>query len=571
MAFRKQSEPETRFDQLTADQSPILGVCHLGFLPNARKRIIVRGAVLNGETITLVTPGGKSRALNFSPDVAHDLGRGCVADFSDVTQQGIYQATFRNQQSTPFTISPNVWQQALAVLAGYQGQQRCGPVTNRSNRPTCHLDDARRRDNGDRVDTAGGWHDAGDLRKWVDATLMDLFGLLSILRNLSSFPSSGSLSKAALLAEVKYGNAYFLKMQDTDGLVWADVAGGFHGDNSDNHWTDNAAGTADDRWINIDKKPAIQAMFIMAEALVSEVFATSDSTYSARCMNAAARCWSASNKTGPNTLDLAWWVMAATEMYRITGKDMYRDELIRLAGQVAALQFTSPPNAQMGLRGFFPMWPGNVQPLRDPVHSALPAYCLLRASNVVSGASSLLSTRWAAAAKLYLDGYVVPMTVKSAYSVVPYGLFLRSSTADLYRPLGGGYTYRFFMPVKDRSRLWAGLNSHLLGHALLLLEAGSQFGESHYSDLALSQLEWVFGANPFAASLVTGLGARQPVPFSPFVGPITGGVMNGICGDDQDRPILDSQMASDWHSNEYWSPHVGYCQWLLSSLAGGAV
>ena len=109
------------------------------------------------------------------------------------------------------------------------------------------MDDARRRDNGERVDTVGGWHDAGDLRKWVDATLMDLFGLLSILRNLSTFPSSGALSKPALLAEVKYGNAYFLKMQDADGLVWADVAGGINGDNSDNHWTDNVAGTADDR------------------------------------------------------------------------------------------------------------------------------------------------------------------------------------------------------------------------------------------------------------------------------------------------------------------------------------
>ncbi len=569
MAFRAQSEPETRFSQLTADQSPVLGVCHLGFLPNARKRIIVRGAVASGEKITLLTPDGNTRGLNFSPGDSYDLGSGSVADFSDITASGTYQATFRSEQSIPFTIGPNVWQQALTVLAGYQGQQRCGSVTHRSNRPACHLDDARRRDNGDRVDTAGGWHDAGDLRKWMDATLMDMFGLLSILRNLSSFPSSGALSKSALLAEVKYGNTYFLKMQDTDGLVWADVGGGINGDNSDNHWTDNVAGTADDRWINIDKKPGIQAMFVMAEALASEVFAASDSTYSARCMDAAARCWSVSNRTGPNTLDLAWWVMAATEMYRITGKDIYRDELIRLASQVASLQFTSPPNAQMTLRGFFPMWPGNVQPLRDPVHSALPAYCLLRASKVISGASSVLSTRWGAAAKLYLDGYLVPMAAKSAYSVLPYGLFLQSPTTDLYRPLGGGYTYRFFMPVKDTSRLWAGLNSHLLGHALLLLEAGSQFGDSRYRDLAFSQLEWVFGANPFSASLTTGLGARQPVPFSPFVGPITGGVMNGICGDDQDRPILDSQTAADWHTNEYWSPHVGYCQWILSSLAGG--
>src|SRR6478752_5531072 len=95
MAFRTQSEPETRFNQLTADQSPVLGVCHLGFLSNARKRIIVRGAVVIGEKITLLTPDGTTRALNFSPEATYDLGPGSVADFSDITTPGTYQATFR--------------------------------------------------------------------------------------------------------------------------------------------------------------------------------------------------------------------------------------------------------------------------------------------------------------------------------------------------------------------------------------------------------------------------------------------------------------------------------------------
>ncbi|MFL6415996.1 MAG: glycoside hydrolase family 9 protein, partial [Bryobacteraceae bacterium] len=213
MAYRNQSEPETRFSQLTADRSPVLGVCHLGFLPNARKRIIVRGTVASDENVTLLTPDGKTQTVNFLPAAAYDLGPGSIADFSDVVVPGAYRASFRAEQSAPFVIGADVWQQALNVLATYQGQQRCGTATNRASRPTCHLDDARRRDNGDRADTVGGWHDAGDLRKWVDATLMDLFGLIAILRNLSLFPSSGALSKAALLAEVKYGNNYFLKMQ----------------------------------------------------------------------------------------------------------------------------------------------------------------------------------------------------------------------------------------------------------------------------------------------------------------------------------------------------------------------
>lgn len=574
MALRRQSPPETRFADLTADQSPVLSFCHLGFLPTGRKRILVRGTVAEGERVTLLTPDGKSQALNFSPGASYDLGAANIADFSELNTEGLYRATFRGVQSFPIPVAPNVWQQALGTLASYQGQQRCGTVTNRAGRPTCHLDDSKRRDTGDRVDTVGGWHDAGDLRKWVDATLMDLLGLLAILRNAKTFPSTGALSKSALLAEARYGNTYFLKMQDSDGLVWADVAGGVNGDNSDNHWTDNVPGTTDDRWINVEKRSGVQAMYVFAQALMSEAFQDSDTPYAGRCMDAAVRCWTASRRTSANTLDLAWWVMASTEMYRMTGSDGYRDELVRLAEQVRAAQFASTPNAQVSLRGYFPMWPGNLQPLRDPVHSALPAYALLRASSVIAAGANGnadLSARWSAATQLYLDGYVLPLAAKSAYSIVPYGLFWQAPTGELYRPLGGDYTYRFFMPTKDRSRAWAGLNSHLLSHALLLTEAASKFGDSRYRDLAFAQLEWVFGANPFSSSLVTGLGSRQPTPFSPFVGAITGGIVNGICGDDQDRPILDSQTASDWHCNEYWSPQVGYCQWMLSLIAGEAV
>ena len=567
MAFKRQSDPAKRFNELTPDSSPVLGLCQLGFLPGARKRIIVRGQIADGEQISLVPPGGPSRAFTIARNISYDFGAAGVADFSDVRTEGVYRATFRGEETLPFPIAADAWQRALPTLAGYQGQQRCGSATNRSSRPTCHLDDARRRDNGLRVDTVGGWHDAGDLRKWVDATLMNLFGILALLRNLKTNPSSGALSRSALLAEAKYGNAYFLKMQDSDGLVWADVGGGVNGDNSDNHWTDNVSGTADDRFINVEKRSGVQAMFVMAQVLMSEAYSDADAPYATRCLEAAVRCWTSSTRSGTNTLDLAWWTLAAAEMYRVIAKDVYRDELSRLAELVTNSQVVRPPNAQMSIRGFFPMWPGNVQPLRDPVHSALPGYALLRASDVIANANRDLASRWGAAAQLYIDGYVVPMSAKSAYSIVPFGLFLRPPSNELYRPLGGDYSYRFFMPVRDSSRTWAGLNAHLLSHALLLTQAGVKFGEPRYTDLGFAQLEWVFGANPFSSSLATGLGSRQPTPFSPFVGPIQGGIMNGICGDDSDRPILDSQDATDWHCNEYWSPHVGYCQWILSLIA----
>ena len=161
----------------------------------------------------------------------------------------MYQVTIGDESSVPFFIRPDAWRRTLPKAAGYYRYQRCG-VDVPNVHPACHLDDARRRDDGRHIDVTGGWHDAGDLRKWMDATLLNAIGLLRLARNLGEKWDLAGSGLAPLLEEVRWGNRYFLKMQDTDGLVWADTAGGLNGDNSDNHWTDNRPGTEDDRYIN---------------------------------------------------------------------------------------------------------------------------------------------------------------------------------------------------------------------------------------------------------------------------------------------------------------------------------
>ena len=119
-------------------------------------------------------------------------------------------------------------------------------------------------------------------------------------------------------------------------------------------------------------------------------------------------------------------------------------------------------------------------------------------------------------------------------------MFLGSPTAETYRPLAGDLTYRYFMPVRKQF-WWLGMTSHLECYALLLAEAAQAFGRTQYRDLAYRQLEWVMGANPFGACLMTGEGMRNPYPHSRFVGLIPGGIMNGIAGNSQGR--TDSRHA----------------------------
>ena len=256
-----------------------------------------------------------------------------VGDFSAIDREGMYQVSIADELSTPFFIRPDVWRRTLPKAVGYYRYQRCG-VAVPGVHPACHLDDARRRDNGQPVDLTGGWHDAGDLRKWMDATLLNAIGLLRVARNLGAQWDAGGSGLAPLLDEVRWGNRYFLKMQDSDGLVWADVAGGVNGDNSDNHWTDNRPGTADDRYLNPAKRGRNQALFITVQAMAAQAFQASDAAYAKQCLAAAQRCWSAAKREG-NTGDLAWWLMAALEMRAAAGRDPYAAEAAQLGGTIA--------------------------------------------------------------------------------------------------------------------------------------------------------------------------------------------------------------------------------------------
>jgi hypothetical protein len=96
--------------------------------------------------------------------------------------------------------------------------------------------------------------------------------------------------------------------------------------------------------------------------------------------------------------------------------------------------------------------------------------------------------------------------------------------------------------------------------------AATAFGKRDYRDLAYRQLEWVLGANPFGASLMTGEGIRHPYPHSRYVGLLDGGILNGIAGNTEDAPVLDTENGYDWRTTEYWSPHNAWYLWSHSVL-----
>jgi hypothetical protein len=74
------------------------------------------------------------------------------------------------------------------------------------------------------------------------------------------------------------------------------------------------------------------------------------------------------------------------------------------------------------------------------------------------------------------------------------------------------------------------------------------------------------GGNPKNSCLMTGEGINNPYPHSRFLGLIPGGIMNGICGLEDDEPFLDLDYMMDWRTTEYWSPHTCFYIWFVSLM-----
>jgi hypothetical protein len=65
---------------------------------------------------------------------------------------------------------------------------------------------------------------------------------------------------------------------------------------------------------------------------------------------------------------------------------------------------------------------------------------------------------------------------------------------------------------------------------------------------------------------MTGEGWRNSYPYSRFVGPLIGGIVNGVAGNTQDVPILQMEYGNDWRTGEYWTPHNAFYLWAVSRL-----
>ena len=535
----------------------VVYVNHIGYLSHASKKVVVISGVASSFDIL-----DDQESVVFTGDLAAagaDLGNYVVGDFTSFTSSGTYRIRAGQQYSRWFPIGDGAtdnYDDALQKCCdNYHKKQRCGDTTVNWRGQACHLDDGKRTDNGEHHNCVGGWHDACDLRKWVSATIMAMDGLEAVKRNLNpSWDSDGGI-----LDELKWGNLYFLKMQDDSGYIYQ-----YCGGDDGNYWTDNEIGTADDRPLHVDCAGHSNYQFIGVQAALYNLYKSSDPVYAQTCLTAATNCYNYCKTQWPDgvTDDKAcgYEIFCGIQLYLATGNLEYKNFAVEMANNYMSLQEKIYIGNQTEIKGFFYTNSSKTEFSRSRWREPMGLIALCTLCETFPGHSEYV--QWKECIRLYVEDYLLVMANKNAFSIICHGLY--SSDPGGSRQIGDlHYRYFFSHPV------WAGLgmNNSLLGTAAGLVKASKILEEPQYRELALRQLDWVLGNNPFDASTVTGVGYNQPTlyeaGFTPPTPLIDGGIMNGICGDDDDVPQITD---GSFQNCEYWTPQVCYFERVVSEL-----
>ncbi|MEI2722038.1 MAG: glycoside hydrolase family 9 protein [Verrucomicrobiota bacterium] len=161
-------------------------------------------------------------------------------DFTGLTRPGRYVLQVGDAKSLPFTVGNPVSATLPDALLEFMRQQRCG--YNPWLRTNCHQLDGRTaygpQTNGTPLDARGGWHDAGDLLKYLltsaNATAQLLLAFELTPRSRRNVPGFADLTDALgnpspngipdLLDEARWGLDWMLKLHPAPDQLYHQVA-----------------------------------------------------------------------------------------------------------------------------------------------------------------------------------------------------------------------------------------------------------------------------------------------------------------------------------------------------------
>ncbi len=231
------------------EPAAFIRVNQLGYLPGDAKLAVAMGGAALPQTFSVVdADSGQVVFTGAAKPIAGAWGQfihHAELDFSVLTRPGHYAVQLGPARSIRFAINASIYEDLPDQLLEFMRQQRCG--YNPWLDTVCHSFDGRTADGplaaGTYLDARGGWHDAGDLLKYL-LTSSNATAQMLLAYQLQAQPSSRATQRRParfkdqynelgqpgangipdLLDEARWGLDWMLRLHPTADRLYHQVA-----------------------------------------------------------------------------------------------------------------------------------------------------------------------------------------------------------------------------------------------------------------------------------------------------------------------------------------------------------
>jgi hypothetical protein len=510
---------------------------HVGYLPEATKTAIASD--ITSSTFKVIEVQKNKTAFEAPvQNITTQLGEFQLMDFSQLTKPGFYYLQAGNTKTRPFNIAGDLWHDTIYKIINFFYCQRCGTEI-----PTihsiCHKDWTCIKDDK-QISINGGWHDAGDLSQGIKRTSDAVYSMLSLAQVLQD--SEPALAQR-LLTEARWGLDWLLSTRFGDGYrpVWVTM----------DFWTDNIIGTKDDVAQPAENTPFANFVAATAEAIAARIIKETDPALAARALKAAEEDFKFAVEQIPqfpgddfSSQDLFWCrsrvelmaagALASIELYKTTAKDKYAKKAFEFADIILQSQQQTFASWKLPLTGFFYTGPNKEKILHQfycDTNEHLPALSLAKLCELFPEHPKWIN--WYASTVLYSEFLKTTSKITYPYQMLPASIYsIDESNEPAFRDqvingiaLGRKHYLRIFPAWTPGVR---GNNAEILSQAQALSAIANLRNDRQSGDLAIKQVEWTLGANPFCQSQMFGQGYDYPPMYSGMSGDMVGAMPVGI-------------------------------------------
>jgi hypothetical protein len=563
-----------------------IAYCHSGYLPQMKK--IAMAQDVRDSTFYLCDARHKVVYQHSVRAVRHPSGVYYELDFSDFTTCGHYYIKVDDRQTPLFAIDPQALDLSIWKSINFLRSLRCGEEVDGVH-SACHLHcKVMHPQTQAAVPAFGGWHDAGDLSQFEICTAEMAHAVLELALKVKD---KDTILYHRLLEEGKVGISWLLRTRFGDGYRALAVSYGM--------WRSNVLTPDNDsvKRSTAENGPFENFLASAACALAAQVYRQTDPLFADWCLRVAVEDFDYGSDGYQKGIYTRRWgtnidaqvcgvgALAAAELYARTGKERYAQAGTRYAQIVLSCQKSEYPNWKIPVRGFFYENPAHTKTLcyEHRGHEQSPIHGLVRLIELMPHHPDRNS--WKRGLELYREYIHQTCALAPLYQILPAHIYeLDKINMERFTVSAGeGAIERAYTDIQEQIKCGIQLNDNAYlrifpaapqrrgFHATLLSKAkavsltGRLLGDAELLQVAMNQIEWILGKNPFASSTMYGEGHNCHPLYVAFSRQIVGSLPVGIKtkgnSDAPYWPVINNAVYK-----EIWGHTTGKYLFVLADL-----